>query len=64
MRKAAFEAVAGQSLLGNKEKLHQMEVGETAVLATGTAGRKASIGSVDSSGSVLGGVPVNDDEKA
>ncbi|CAL3965710.1 unnamed protein product [Diplocarpon coronariae] len=52
-----FETVSGHELLGNtgerpeierKMKLHEMEVGEAAALA---AGRKASVGSADSSGS-------------
>ncbi|KAF4637854.1 hypothetical protein G7Y89_g240 [Cudoniella acicularis] len=66
-----FEVASGQSLLGikssvrpemeKKKKLHEMEVGEAkALLAPGA--RKASVGSVDSSGSVQGGVPVVDDD--
>jgi nucleotide-binding universal stress UspA family protein len=64
-----FEAVPGHTLLGNdveqpelakKQKLHQMEVGEAAALA---AGRKASIGSVDSSGSAPGGAPVDEEDE-
>jgi len=61
-----FEAVPGHTLLGNEpeaiqkqQKLHQMEVGEAAALA---AGRKASIGSIDSSISASGGPDGNDDE--
>ena len=63
-----FEVAAGHTLLGNdtdrpeiakKQKLHEMEVGEAAALA---AGRKTSIGSNDSSGSLTGGAQVDDDE--
>ncbi|KAJ5043115.1 uncharacterized protein L3040_004500 [Drepanopeziza brunnea f. sp. 'multigermtubi'] len=47
-----FEVVSGHDLLDNGErqmKLHEMEVGEAAALA---AGRKVSVGSADSDGSV------------
>jgi hypothetical protein len=64
-----FEAVPGHLLLGNeserpeiekkKKKLHEMEVGEAAALA---AGRKASVGSVSSSGSLPGGAPIDEDD--
>ena len=63
-----FEAVAGHTLLGNdevrpeiarKQKLHEMEVGEAAALA---AGRKASLGSNDSSGSFPAAPPADDDD--
>ena len=62
-----FEAIPGHLLVGNKserpeiekkKKLHEMEVGEAAALA---AGRKASIGSVSSSGS-LPGAPIDEDD--
>ena len=62
----AFEAVPGHTLLGNepedakKQKLHAMEQGEAGALLLG---RKASIGSADSSGSGGGGeAPMDDDE--
>ncbi|KAE8451881.1 hypothetical protein EG329_002722 [Mollisiaceae sp. DMI_Dod_QoI] len=66
-----FDVVPGHMLLGNeddiseierKKRLHAMEVGEAAALARG---RKASVGSADSSGSTPGGaaldVPLDDD---
>jgi len=64
-----FETVLGHELLGNnggqpelakKQKLHEMEVGEAAALA---AGRKNSTGSVSSSGSATGGVPILDEDE-
>jgi hypothetical protein len=63
-----FEAVPGHLLLDNeserpeiekKKKLHEMEVGEAAALA---AGRKASVGSFSSSGSLPGGAPIDEDD--
>ncbi|CAG8962110.1 hypothetical protein HYFRA_00005153 [Hymenoscyphus fraxineus] len=58
-----FEAVSGQLLLGNqdavppsiekKKKLHDMEVGEAKALLS-PAGRKSSVGSVESSVSGMG----------
>ncbi len=66
-----FDVVPGHMLIGNeddiseierKKRLHAMEVGEAAALARG---RKASVGSADSSGSTPGGaaldVPLDDD---
>jgi len=63
-----FEVADGRTLLSNegempqiekKKKLHEMEVGEAAALA---AGRKASIASLDSSGSAPGGARLAPDE--
>jgi nucleotide-binding universal stress UspA family protein len=60
-----FEAVPGHTLLGNepedakKQKLHAMEQGEAGALLLG---RKASIGSADSSGSGGGVAPIDDEE--
>ncbi|PBP16951.1 universal stress protein [Diplocarpon rosae] len=62
-----FEIVSGHDLLGStderpeierKMKLHEMEVGEAAALA---AGRKASVGSADSSGSARS-LPLEDED--
>lgn len=62
-----FDVVPGHTLLGNEDeifeidrrkRLHEMEVGEAAALARS---RKASVGSADSSGSLPGGAPLDDD---
>jgi hypothetical protein len=64
-----FEVIPGHLLLNNdlehvekQKKLHQMEVGEAAALAAGRKGRKASVGSNDSSNSPIGDVDVDEDE--
>jgi hypothetical protein len=63
-----FEAVDARALVNNgsqipeiekKKKLHEMEVGEAQALFSG---RKNSIASVDSTGSLPGGVAVDKEE--
>jgi hypothetical protein len=64
-----FEAIPGHILLSNdiehvekQKKLHQMEVGEAAALAAGRKGRKASVGSNDSSSPHIGDVDEDEED--
>jgi hypothetical protein len=64
-----FEVIPSHLLLNNdlehvekQKKLHQMEVGEAAALAAGRKGRKASVGSNDSS-SPAGDVDEDEDDE-